>query len=100
MLPFEGWHARQLIQAARPFSWLGPCSGLRIDLTPLADLLVPLGIGHLGQPGAEPVRLEPPFFAPARGRSWGDVLDHPSRLQLVRDFAPRPLADGPSRFGG
>jgi len=31
--------------------------------------------------------------------SWGDVLDNALRFQLVRDFAPGPLADGASRFG-
>jgi len=45
---FERLHAGQFIQADRAFTLLGPHGGLRIHLTPLADLLVPLGIGNPG----------------------------------------------------
>jgi hypothetical protein len=48
MLPFQGLHTCQLIQADRPFSVLGPHGGLRIDLTALADLLIALSIRNLG----------------------------------------------------
>ncbi len=48
VFPFEGLHARQLIQADGPLSLLRSLGSLRIHLTALADLLVPLGIGNLG----------------------------------------------------
>src|SRR5258708_9965861 len=61
-LAFQGLHPGQLIHTDRALSALGPFGSTRIDLTAVADLLVPLRIGHLVQPVAEAVRLQAPFL--------------------------------------
>ena len=63
ILALQGLYPGQLIQADRALPALGPFSSLRIDLTPIANLLIALRIGYLIQPIAEAVRLQAPFFS-------------------------------------
>ncbi len=62
-LAFQGLHSGQLIHADRALPALGPFGSTCIDLTAVADLLVPLRIRHLVQPVAEAVRLQAPFLS-------------------------------------
>ncbi len=60
---FQGLHPCQLVHADRSFSLSGSLCGLCIDLTPLDDFLLPLGVFFLAEPIAKAVRLEAPLFS-------------------------------------
>src|SRR5712691_10088060 len=55
-------HSGQFIHADRALSAFGPLGSMRIDLTAVTNLLIPLRIRHLVQPVAEALRLQSPFF--------------------------------------
>lgn len=63
MFAFQGLHPGQFIHADRALPTCGPCGSTGIDLTPIADLLITLRIGHLIQPIAEALRLQAPFLS-------------------------------------
>src|SRR5947209_18937228 len=98
MLALHGLHASQLIHADAAFSALDSFDCLRIQLTPLGDFLLALGIGDLRQPRAEAVRLEPSFFSSCAACRGEICSTMPRAITRVGDFARRPLADWPSGF--
>ena len=72
MFALQGLHPGQLIQTDGTFPLLGSLGRARLQATPLDNFLVPLLIGHFGQPVAEQVRLEPPFFS-SRAACRGEI---------------------------
>src|SRR5260370_40630832 len=63
MFALQCLHTCQFIHADRAFSPFGPFSSTSVDLTPIANLLITLHIGHLVQPIAEAVWLQTPFLS-------------------------------------
>jgi len=72
MLALQGLYPGQLIQTDGAFPLLGPLGRAGIQTTPLDNFLVASLIGNLGQPVAEEVRLEPPFFS-SRAACRGEI---------------------------
>ena len=62
-LALQGLHPGQFIHADRAFSSFGPFSSMCVDLTPIANLLIALRIGHLVQPVPASMRLQTPFLS-------------------------------------
>src|SRR2546421_9579114 len=89
MLALQGLHPGQLIQTDGAFPLLGPLGRTGIQTTPLDNFLVASLIGHLGQPVAEEVRLEPPFFS-SRAACRGEICSTMPRA-LISAAISRPV---------
>ena len=88
-LALDGLHASQLIHADAAFSLLGTFGCLRIHLAALDDFLLALCIWYLGQPIAEAVRLQAPFFS-SRAACRGEICWTIPRL-ITSSAISRPV---------
>jgi hypothetical protein len=86
MFALEGLHPGQLIQADGAFAFLGPLFRPGIHLTAFDDLFLSALIGTLGQPVAEPLRLQPPFLS-SRAACLGE-----SCLTMPRAFTSSAIS--------
>ena len=89
VLAFQRLDTCQLIQADHAFPLCGPLGGARIQLTPLDNFLLAPLVRHRGQPVAEAVRLQAPFFS-SRAACRGEICWTIPRL-ITSSAISRPV---------